>query len=282
MKDPVVDRRAAHPLRRAMRAALVTLALAGASGAHAAASVMIWPIDPVIESDQRAAALWLENRDTRPVTLQIRVLGWREEGGEDRYAEDQSRIAGSPPMATVPPGKRQLIRLTRLADSAPGTEEAYRVLIDEIPQPEDDATSGNAQTQLGVKFQMHYSIPLFVYGQGVWTKEDPDRKRDPASAAQPLLGWHVARDGGKRWLVMTNRGHVHARITQVAFDVEGERGDIARGLLGYVLPGAQMRWELPDGVKLAARPTAASPKLIATVNGKAGVAIELDADDARQ
>ncbi|EGC98040.1 fimbrial assembly chaperone, putative [Burkholderia sp. TJI49] len=277
MNDGVVDRGAGRTLQRAMRVAFAALSLAGAGAAQAAASVMIWPIDPVIDSDQRAAALWLENRDTRPVTLQIRVLGWREEGGEDLYAEDQNRIAGSPPMATVPPGKRQLIRLTRLADSAPGAEEAYRVLIDEIPQPDDGAAQQDGRAQLGVKFQMHYSIPLFVYGQGLWTKENPERKRDPATAGQPALSWHVARDGGKRWLVMTNRGPVHARITQVAFDAPGARTDVARGLLGYVLPGAQMRWELPESVRIAA-----VPKLVATVNGKTGVAIDPDAGDARQ
>nr|WP_230950166.1 hypothetical protein [Burkholderia cepacia] len=71
-----------------MRVAVAALSFSGTSTAQAATSVMIWPIDPVIESDQRATALWLENRDTRPVTPQIRVLGWREEGGEDRYTED--------------------------------------------------------------------------------------------------------------------------------------------------------------------------------------------------
>nr|WP_230950132.1 transposase [Burkholderia cepacia] len=118
-------------------------------------------------------------------------------------------------MATVPPGKRQPIRLTRLAEGAPGTEDAYRVLIDEIPQP-DDNTSQPGQTHLGVKFQMHYSIPLFVYGKGIWTKEDPDHKRDPLTIAQPFLSWHLACDGGKRcWLVMTNHGQVHARIVAI-------------------------------------------------------------------
>jgi len=277
MNDAVVDRVSGGPLLRAARIAVAALALGCAGAVHAAASVMIWPIDPVIENGQRAAALWLENRDARPVTLQIRVLGWREESGEDLYIEDQDRVACSPPMTTVPPGKRQLIRLTRLVESAPGTEEAYRVLIDEIPQPDDESTQQGGQAQLGLKFQMHYSIPLFVYGQGLWTKEDPDRKRDPATAARPALSWHLAQEGSKRWLVMTNRGSVHARITQAAFDTKGEHAEIARGLLGYVLPGAQMRWEVPESVKLAPR-----PKLIATVNGAAGVAIESDADDAHR
>ncbi|WP_372342588.1 fimbrial biogenesis chaperone [Paraburkholderia megapolitana] len=258
---------------RARRSAWLALATAIASftSLHvcAATSVMIWPIDPVIESDQRAAALWLENRDNKPVTLQVRVLGWREADFKDVYDEDQDRVAGSPPMATVPPGKRQLIRLTRVADVAPGTEEAYRVLIDEIPQPDEDVSSPSNVVSLGVKFQMHYSIPLFVYGDGLWRKEDSSKRRDPATAGRPILHWHAASEGGKRWLVLSNHGPVHARITQVAFDANGSRAEFADGLLGYVLPGAQMRWALPDTVKLETK-----PKLIATVNGKTDVEIE--------
>ena len=33
---------------------------------QAASSVLIWPIDPVLEADQQASALWLENRDSEP------------------------------------------------------------------------------------------------------------------------------------------------------------------------------------------------------------------------
>ncbi|KVE29281.1 molecular chaperone [Burkholderia singularis] len=256
-------------LRRAALCAAMAMVFT-AGHAYAAASVMIWPIDPVIDSDQNAAALWLENRDRQPVTLQVRVLGWREENGEDLYDENQTRIAGSPPMATVPPGKRQLIRLTRTAEVAPGTEEAYRVLIDEIPQPEDTQAASSGSS-LGVKFQMHYSVPLFVYGNGLWAKENPEKRRDPATAGRPSLSWHVAQDGGKRWLVMSNRGPVHARLTHVTFESNGVHSDFARGLLGYVLPGAQMRWVIPEGMKLNSE-----SKLAATVNGVADLAIDVD------
>ncbi|MGS0893974.1 fimbrial biogenesis chaperone [Burkholderia stagnalis] len=266
------------PRMRMRIRAVAALAAAFAAGAvHAAASVMIWPIDPVIENDQHAAALWLENRDTKPVTLQVRVLGWREAGGEDLYSEDQTRVAGSPPMTTVPPGKRQLIRLTRLTDVAPGTEDAYRVLIDEIPQPEDGSTQAGGYASLGVKFQMHYSIPLFVYGPGLRAKAPAESGRDPAGAAQPLLGWRIESDGGKRWLVIENRGPVHARLTQVALVAAWARGDVARGLLGYVLPGARMRWALPDGVREAAH-----ARLVATVNGTRDVTVEPDPALARR
>ncbi|KHL74626.1 molecular chaperone, partial [Pseudomonas putida] len=38
----------------------------------AATSVLIWPIDPVLEADQKAGALWLENRGSAPASLQVR------------------------------------------------------------------------------------------------------------------------------------------------------------------------------------------------------------------
>nr|WP_244100141.1 molecular chaperone [Burkholderia anthina] len=236
--------------------------------ASAATSVMIWPIDPVIENDQRAAALWLENRDTTSVTLQIRLLGWRQENGQDQYSGEQNRVASSPPMVTVLPGQRQLIRLIKLTDVSPETEGAYRVLIDEIPQPKE-SEEGSGGASLGVKFQMHYSIPLFVYGAGISAKQNSEKSGGPTTTALPMLGWHLAEEGGVRWLVMTNRGQMHARITQVAFDLDGQRTEFVSGMLGYVLPGAQMRWRLPAGLKLREH-----SKLIATINGKAEIEIE--------
>jgi P pilus assembly chaperone PapD len=38
---------------------------------------------------------------------------------------------------------------------------AYRIIVDEIPQPD-----AKAEPAIGLKLQMRYSIPLFVYGQG--------------------------------------------------------------------------------------------------------------------
>jgi fimbrial chaperone protein len=111
-------------------ALLAAVALAHAATAFAAASVIIWPINPVIEAGTRAAALWLENRGSTPVTLQVRVLGWEQNDFADRYHDEQQSVLASPPMATIAPGQRQLIRLTRTTDAGLTGETAYRVLID--------------------------------------------------------------------------------------------------------------------------------------------------------
>lgn len=98
---------------------LAGLLLAGQPQAFAAASILIWPIDPAIEDNQQATALWLENRDSKPVYMQIRVLGWQQAGGKDDY-RNQSEVVASPPVATILPGKRQLIRLIKQSPVAAG------------------------------------------------------------------------------------------------------------------------------------------------------------------
>ncbi|WP_454719837.1 MULTISPECIES: fimbrial biogenesis chaperone [Cupriavidus] len=278
--DPApAPRRSAGTARcLALSLALSGLAAAvpGCAPARAATSVMIWPIDPVIESGQRAAALWLENRGAQPVTLQVRVMGWQQQAGADVYSADQARVAGSPPMATVPPGQRQLIRLTRLQEAAPGAEQAYRVLIDEIPQPRA-ATDANANANaeddaapaFGIRLQMRYSVPLFVHGEGT----PPGPRRGPA------LSWRLDEDGGKRWLAITNRGPAHARVTQAGFETGGGHAVLAPGLLGYVLPGAYMRWELPADLPADLRPGARA-RLLATVNGTADVVLDAEGMEA--
>ncbi|SUI68229.1 Uncharacterised protein [Serratia marcescens] len=78
------------PFRLPLTAALL---LASQQHALAAASILIWPIDPVIEDQQQATALWLENRDSKPVYMQIRVLGWQQTAGKDDYSNQSDVIA---------------------------------------------------------------------------------------------------------------------------------------------------------------------------------------------
>ncbi|CAI1666363.1 fimbrial biogenesis chaperone [Serratia entomophila] len=216
------------------------LLLAGSPQALAAASILIWPIDPVIEDQQQATALWLENRDSKPVYMQIRVLGWQQTAGKDDY-RNQSEVIASPPVASIAPGKRQLIRLIKQSAPAAGQERAYRVLIDEVPIKDQSSGATPDGAQMGLKFQMRYSVPLFVSGKGIWTKQDSEKPRDYASASQPQLSYRLLQQSSQRWLEVRNQGAVHARISKVT--LQGKT--LNPGLMGYVLPGSQMRFALP-------------------------------------
>ena len=141
----------------------LALLLLAAVKAQAASSVLIWPIDPVLEADQQASALWLENRGTAPANLQVRVFAWRQGDYQEQF-QAQREIIGSPPVANIAPGQKQLIRLTRTGPSPAGQEQAYRIIIDEIPPaiPVDKAEPG---ATAAIRLQMRYSVPLFAYGE---------------------------------------------------------------------------------------------------------------------
>jgi fimbrial chaperone protein len=229
-----------------MRRAVLALFTLGAGYAHAASSVLIWPIDPVLEADQQASALWLENRGTETANLQIRVFCWSQNGYEEQY-QNQRDVIGSPPVAKIEPGQKQLVRLTRTKDVPPGQELAYRIIIDEIPSAQPPSAEGG-KTAAAIRFQMRYSVPLFAYGAGLWSKEDSTRQRDPKGIGLPQLTWRTVAVDGRPYVEVRNQGAVHARLTDVAIKQGGQNKPLAEGLLGYVLPGAVMRWPAPGGL----------------------------------
>ncbi|WP_282397995.1 molecular chaperone [Pseudomonas sp. PS01298] len=241
-----------------LRQGLLAMALLGASQAQAASSVLIWPIDPVLEADQQASALWLENRGTETANLQVRVFAWRQNGFDDQY-QNQRDVIGSPPVARIEPGQKQLVRLTRTKDVPPGQELAYRIIIDEIPAPRQPGAE-DGKTAASIQFQMRYSVPLFAYGAGLWSKEDLTRQRDPKGAGVPDLTWRKVAEGGRSYIEIRNRGAVHARLTDVAVKQGGQNRPVTEGLMGYVLPGATMRWPVPE-------PLASGQELLLKVNG---------------
>ena len=216
------------------------------SVSHAASSVLVWPIFQVIEADQHGSALWLENRGGQPVRLQIRVLAWQQQDYRDRYA-DQREVVASPPFATIPPQQRQLVRLIRTGAPLQESEQAYRIILDEIP----DADVPVAKNSAGLRLQMRYVLPLFLDGQGIWTQTRSDVRRDPTTASQPQLHWQWVTQQGKTVLRIRNTGKVHARLSQVFWgrdpDASKATFTLAKGFLGYVLAGQSMQFPLPPG-----------------------------------
>ena len=210
-----------------LRALLLLLSSTLLSPAFAANSVMIWPIDPAINPEEKASELWLENRGNSTTMMQIRVFSWQQNNGQEQY-QTQQQVVASPPMVRMDPGQKQLVRLIKQTPPAAGKELAYRVVLDEIPTPRNPG-----ENQAGLTFQMRYSVPLFIYGSGV--------TRD---TAKPQLSRQEVNSGGKRWLELTNRGNGHARLSNVTIG----RRKMGNGLFGYVLANSSHRWPLTRSV----------------------------------
>lgn len=215
--------------------------LAVATGqAQAAATILLWPIDPWLPADANATELWIQNQGNSATTMQVRIVRWKQEGGYERYTAQQEVVA-SPPIVTIGKGSKQLIRLIKQGTIPLGVEQAYRIIVDEIPQP-----GAKAEPTIGLKLQMRYSIPLFVYGQGIPTIKEGAHH---VLVDTRNLSWHIRQDGGQPELEVHNRGDVHVRLSQVALEQGGQKRTVADGLLGYVLPNSTRSWPIPAGIR---------------------------------
>lgn len=200
-------------------------------GVARAAGLQVAPVSLTLQTSQQADGLWLSNTGEAPLHAQVRVFRWTQMQGQERL-QSTTELVVSPPMLELAAAGRQLVRVIRNGPPPAGaTEIAYRVLVDELPLPD-------AGGQAGLNFVMRHSLPVFVA---------------PAGAAAPTtaqLRWALQRQAGQPVLEVTNDGNGHAQLAELAVvDAAGQPHVVHAGLLGYVLPGAVMRWplKLPGG-----------------------------------
>ncbi|WP_158215401.1 fimbrial biogenesis chaperone [Candidimonas nitroreducens] len=174
-----------------------------------------------LSSKQSADELWLSNTGSVPLQAQVRVYQWEQQDGRDVLAPT-TELAASPPMVSIGPGQRQMVRVIRVGvGAAPAsTERSFRILVDEIPPA----------GQSGIQFALRYSIPVFVAGSA-------------AEPSKPVLTWGVRRSGAAMVLQASNAGNGYAQITEASFKPQGAPEImLSKGLYGYVLAGKVRDW----------------------------------------
>ena len=101
-------------------------------------------------------------------------------------------------------------------------------MIDELPQaPRPDLS--------GIQYVMRYSVPVFVAPAPL-----PDAKVIASN-----LAVSASVEGGQYAVQAHNPGNYHAQISRLALEPAGITDSptvLSSGLIGYVLPGATMRW----------------------------------------
>jgi fimbrial chaperone protein len=194
-------------------------------GTEAAASgLQVSPVSLTLTGNQNAGGLWLSNQGDNIVNAQVRVYHWSQSNFADTLSSSQGLVV-SPPMLTLAPGARQLIRIIRVGAPPNNVEDAYRLAIDELPP----ATLQKNK----LEFVLHYSLPVFI---------------QPASnpPTSVKLQWTLRHIGNSDFLEVNNQGNSHAQLSAITYiSPNGARKVITPGLLGYVLPGMTMRWILP-------------------------------------
>jgi fimbrial chaperone protein len=216
-----------------------------AEASYSQANFLIWPIYPVIENNQKAVPVWLENVGDSPAVVQVRVFKWTQNQYKEQFSTQQE-IIGSPPIVKIPAGTKQMIRLTQAVPTPDLKENAYRVIVDELP-----VTIDNELDNSRVNFKMRYSIPLFTYGKGIGSGAGLETKKlnSKNPLAKPILTWSFTQVQGKEVLEIKNIGAMSARISEFKIGDKLFKAQAENNAYGYVLPNSIIHFSLSTELK---------------------------------
>jgi fimbrial chaperone protein len=215
---------------------LVSVALSGWASAAAGQSLAVVPVNVFFAAGQNTATVTVTNRGDKEAAIQIRPYTWNQPDGNDQL-DATNVLVISPPIASIPAGASQLVRLL-LKQPAGDKEVTYRILLDQLPPPAETGV-------VHVVFRL--SIPIFSL---------------PAKQAIPHLQFHVEREAGELYLVARNDGLRHDTIREIMLSTaSGSKLKADPGISPYVLAGATRRWHIAasgslppdDQLKLSAR-----------------------------
>ena len=185
-----------------------------------AASLQVAPVSVEIPAPGAAAMLTLRNEGTGFLNAQIRVFRWAQVNGEEKL-EPTDDVVASPPMAVLAPKTSYVVRLVRVTKQPISSEESYRLLVDELPDP-------TRQRNGVVAMVLRYSIPVFFYPPGI---------------SEAKLTWSAEQRGARTYVSATNDGDRHVRISELKLrNGDGTTVSFGSGLTGYVLGHSSMRW----------------------------------------
>ncbi len=162
---------------------------AGIAAGAQAGSLTIAPVVVTLDEKTHSASLTIKNEGDEVRVIQTELLRWTQQNGADVQIPSGD-ILVNPPMATLPPGQTQIVRvgLKRQADNA--QELAYRLYVTEVPPPSEGFT--------GLRIALRLGVPIYVA---------------PRARASARMGWQAARQpNGALLLTLLNDGNRHLRV----------------------------------------------------------------------
>ena len=184
--------------RFAAFASVVTALLLLAPLSHAG-GFFVSPVRVTLSSAEPIAAIVVQNSGSEPALVQLRSTRWLQINGADHY-EASDELLATPPIFTVPPGGRQVVRLGLRRAGGAHREGTFRLYLEEVP-------SVASQRAGGAQVALRLGIPVFV---------------QPAITGPQALQWTLVRAAdGSMMIACANTGATHARIASVALSVPG-------------------------------------------------------------
>lgn len=186
-----------------------------------AASLSIDPISFTVQPTQGAQVLRVGNTGDQPVRVQISPVRWFFDGNSEREEAADGLIL-NPPIFTVAAQKTQFIRFGERQRETSESEKAYRLVIEEVPDPEE-------VRQPGLRTVLKFSVPIFI------------------APLKPVhhLSWHTSVESGALHVSAINDGNVHQRLVRLSVVREDGAAMPIFSAAVYLLPGEGHDWQVP-------------------------------------
>jgi fimbrial chaperone protein len=187
-----------------------------ATGPAFAASLEVAPTKLVVDGKSGSATLSLANRGTVPIIVQLEGFIWEQKDGKDVLTPTDAVLV-SPPMARIPPGGKQTVRIMARGEAKPGVERTFRLFASELPDP----STNEART---IRVLLQFNVPVFV---------------DTPAVAAPRVAWEAQT--GDKGLVLNarNLGRAHTKFTKIEVVTQsGRRVAATTQGVPYLLAGA--------------------------------------------
>ena len=206
-----------------------------------ATSLQVAPVLVDVPASGVTSRITLKNNGSEQIKAQIRIFKWVQKNGKDELVPTRDVVA-SPPLARISPNSKSTVRVVRISKSPLNGEEAYRLIVDQLPQKSN-------RSGVAVKLQIRYSIPVF-FGAN--------------AADEPNLVWTAKSNGSK--LTVKNKGNRHIRLSELKIqNSKGQKIGAKHGLVGYVLRNSTAKFD----IKLS-RKAKKNTKILITADGQSG------------
>lgn len=198
---------------------IAAAALAAAAHPAGAASLQVTPLLIEVPAPGATSSLTLRNESPRAVNAQVRVFRWTQANGED-VLQPTDAVVASPPLVSLASRVNYAVRVVRSSRQPVTQEEAYRLVVDELP----DASRARSGT---VAIVLRHSVPVFFR---------------PEDAGAPKLAWSVKTAGNRVTVTVKNTGERRMRISRLKVSAGKGTVNFGEGLVGYALAGSTVSW----------------------------------------
>jgi len=208
-------------LKQAARGLFFFLACASVASAGI---IGVSPVRVTLSNNQKLGSISVSNQGSVPVTIQMELMSWTQEGGKDVFTATREILA-NPPIFTIPVGESQLLRVGIRRPPDAQREKTYRMFLQELPRP---ITS----EQSGAQMLMRISMPVFVL---------------PEVEVKPVLRWQATHtQQGALKISLTNNGNAHIQIKNFQLLLPGSTQPwVTQQSNEYVLSDQSRDWILP-------------------------------------